>query len=152
MLEYRPDVKPMPVEQKPDGLHIRAMFTHRLQDNSKWPNPIVLKLTNVKPALIPPRVDTSSATFTGGAARLTGTITDMGKSTSLEAGFQYRSIVGLDASDRSIPWQNGPSTTVTAAGPFTLTVSGLDPNGIYEYRAWAKHPLLTVYGPEKRLK
>ncbi|MBM3795978.1 MAG: alpha-L-fucosidase [Acidobacteria bacterium] len=151
VLEYRPEVKPLPgFEQKPDGLHIRAMFTHRLQDNSKWPNPIVLKLTHVKPALIPPRVDTSSATFTAGTARLNGTIADLGKSTSLEAGFQYRSIVGLDASDRSIPWQNGPSTTVTAAGPFTLT--GLDPNGIYEYRAWAKHPLLTVYGPEKRLK
>ncbi|MCC6537398.1 MAG: alpha-L-fucosidase [Bryobacterales bacterium] len=153
VLEYRPEVKPMPgFEQKPDGLHIRAMFTHRLQDNSKWPNPIVLKLTNVKPALIPPRVDTLSGAFAGGAAKLAGAITDMGKSTSLEAGFQYRSIVGLDASDRSIPWQDGPSATVTAAGPFTLTLNGLDPKGIYEYRAWAKHPLLTVYGPEKRMR
>lgn len=156
VLEYRSDVKPAPsFEQKPDGLHIRAMFTHRLQDNSRWPNPIVLKLTNVQPALIPPRVETSGATFGPGrrTATLAGTLADLGKSPSLEVGFQYRSIVGLDASDRSIPWQPVPSTTtLTAPGRFSLPLTGLDPNGIYEYRAWARHPLLTVYGPEQRIK
>jgi hypothetical protein len=30
-------------------------------------------------------------------------------------------------------------------------VSGLDPNGIYEYRTWVKHPLLTIHGADKRL-
>ena len=29
--------------------------------------------------------------------------------------------------------------------------SGLNPDGIYEYRAWVKHPLLTINGVEKRL-
>ena len=40
-------------KQEPDGLHIRAFFAQRLQDNSRWPNPVVLKLTNVQPALTP---------------------------------------------------------------------------------------------------
>jgi len=152
VLEYRPDVNPAPsFKQERDGLHVRAMFTHRLQDNSRWPNPIVLKITNVKPALIPPRVETSSATLRDGAATLEGKLLDMGKSASLEVGFEYRSIVGLDASDRSIPWQPGPSTTLKAAGTFSLPVTGLDPKGIYEFRAWAKHPLLTIYGAEKRI-
>ena len=44
----------------------------------------------------------------------------MGKANELEVGFEYRSIVGLDASDRSIPWQRGPSTRRTAPGPFSL--------------------------------
>ena len=69
----------------------------------------------------------------------------------LEVGFEYRSIVGLDASDRSIPWQQGPSTTLGAAGDFTLKISGLNPEGVYEYRAYVKHPLLTIYGADKRL-
>ena len=60
VLEYRPEVNPAPTfKQEADGLHVRAMFTHRLQDNSRWPNPIVLKITNVKPAFAPPRVETS---------------------------------------------------------------------------------------------
>ena len=70
---------------------------------------------------------------------------------SLEAGFEYRSIVGLDASDRSIPWQQGPSTTLSAPGDFTLKLPGLNPAGVYEYRAYVKHPLLTIYGADKRL-
>ncbi|MBI4876064.1 MAG: alpha-L-fucosidase [Acidobacteria bacterium] len=57
VLEYRPEVKPQPtLKQGYDGLHLRAMFTHRLQDNSRWPNPIVLKITHVKPAFTPPKV------------------------------------------------------------------------------------------------
>jgi alpha-L-fucosidase len=154
VLEYRPEVNPAPTfKQEADGLHIRAMFTHRLQDNSRWPNPIVLKITNVKPAFSPPKLETAGATRDRAAntAALHGVLVDMGMAATLEVGFEYRSIVGLDASDRSIPWRPGPSTTVNAAGPFSLSITNLDPAGIYEYRAWAKHPLLTVFGAEKRL-
>jgi alpha-L-fucosidase len=153
VLEYRPEVNPTPTfRQEPDGLHIRAMFTHRLQDNSKWPNPIVIKITNAKPAFIPPRLETGGSRWTGTTATLTGKLTDMGKAAQLEVGFDYRSIVGLDASDRSIPWQAGPARTMTATGEFTLPVTGLNPNGIYEFRAWVKHPLLTIYGAERRIE
>jgi alpha-L-fucosidase len=154
VLEYRPEVKPAPsFRQEADGLHVRAMFTHRLQDNSRWPNPIVLKITNVKPALTPPRVETSGAKFDRGTrtATLTGRLLDMGHTAALEVGFEYRSIVGLDASDRSIAWQPGPSMRLTAPGSFTLSVAGLNPDGIYEYRAWVKHPLLRINGLDKRL-
>ena len=75
----------------------------------------------------------------------------MGNTAALEVGFEYRSIVGLDASDRSIAWQPGPSMRMTAPGSFTLSVPGLNPDGIYEYRAWVKHPLLRISGVEKRL-
>jgi alpha-L-fucosidase len=154
VLEYRPDVHPEPsYKQEPDGLHIHAMFTQRLQDNSRWPNPIVLRITHVQPTFAPPKIETSSATFDAGTgtATLEGKLLDMGKAQSLEVGFEYRSILGLDASDRSIPWQAGPSTQVRAAGPFSLKISGLRSDGVYEYRAWVKHPLLTIYGAEKRL-
>ena len=154
VLEYRPEVNPAPsFKQGSDGLHIRAMFTHRLQDNSRWPNPIVLKITNVRPAFAPPKVETSGAVFDQATrtATLRGVLLDMGKASSLEVGFEYRSIVGLDASDRSIPWQQGPSTQVTASGPFSLRLPDLNPQGIYEYRAWVKHSLLTIFGAETRL-
>ena len=40
VLEYRPEVNPQPtLKQEADGLHIRAMFTQRLQDNSSGPTP-----------------------------------------------------------------------------------------------------------------
>jgi len=154
VLEYRPEVNPQPtLEQKADGLHIRAMFTQRLQDNSKWPNPIVLKITHVMPAFAPPKVETKDAAFDAGTktALLTGALLDLGKAPALEVGFEYRSIAGLDTSDRSIPWQQGPTTTLKAPGEFTLKVTDLNPEGVYEYRAYVKHPLLTLYGADKRL-
>jgi alpha-L-fucosidase len=154
VLEYRPEVNPSPsFRQETDGLHVHAMFTQRLQDNSMWPNPIVLKLTNVKPAMTPPRIETATGTFDRATrtASLTGRLLDMGNTGELQVGFEYRSIMGLDASDRSIPWQTGPSKIMTAPGSFTLSVPGLNPDGVYEYRAWVKHPLLTVNGVEKRI-
>jgi alpha-L-fucosidase len=154
VLEYRAEVDPKPtLKQESDGLHVHAMFTHRLQDNSRWPNPIVLKITNVKPAFTPPKLETKSARFDAGSrvATLTGTLQDLGKVQSLEVGFEYRSIVGLDASDRSIPWQQGPTVTLSAPGDFTLKLPDLNADGVYEYRAYAKHPLLTIYGVDKRL-
>jgi alpha-L-fucosidase len=154
VLEYRPEVNPQPaLKQESDGLHIHAMFTHRLQDNSRWPNPIVLKITNVKPAFTPPKLETKNGKFDAATktASLTGTLQDLGKAPSLEVGFEFRSIVGLDASDRSIPWQQGPSATLAAPGDFTLKVPDLNPDGVYEYRAYVKHPLLTIYGADKRL-
>ncbi len=154
VLEYRPEVNPAPsLRQDADGLHVRAMFTHRLQDNSKWPNPIVLKITKVKPAFTPPKLETLTGRLDPASrtATLTGALTDMGKAASLVVGFQYRSIAGLDASDRSIPWQEGPTSTLTAPGQFSVQIPGLNPAGVYEYRAYVKHPLLTIYGADKRL-
>jgi len=154
VLEYRPEVNPAPgFRQESDGLHVRAMFTHRLQDNSRWPNPIVLKITHVKAALTPPRVETTDAKLdaAGRTATLSGVLLNMGNAPSLTVGFEYRSISGLDAHDRSTPWQAGPSTTLEAPGPFALELPNLIPGGIYEYRAWVRHPLLTIYGADKRL-
>lgn len=152
VLEYRPEVNPAPsFQQQADGLHIRAMFTQRLQDNSKWPNPVVLKITHARPTFAPPAIETGTSQGSGSNVTLQGQLKDMGKATRLEVGFEYRSIVGLDASDRSIPWQPGPTRSMTATGEFSLRIAGLKPDGVYEYRAWVKHPLLTIYGAEKRM-
>jgi hypothetical protein len=32
-----------------------------------------------------------------------------------------------------------------------LKLAGLSAEGVYEYRAYVKHPLLTIYGADKRL-
>lgn len=51
ILEYRPNVDPSPkFSQKDDGLHLDIMLGQRIYNNSIWPNPVVVKLTNVEPA------------------------------------------------------------------------------------------------------
>lgn len=154
VLEYQPNVHPKTTwHQEADGLHIRAMRTQRLQDNSKWPNPVVLKITNVKPSLVPPRVETISATWDAATHTVTleGAILDMGKADALEAGFEFRPIAGQDVNARTEPWQPVSLERRTAPGRFTAKVAAWKPGAFYEYRAVLKHPLLTLYGAEKRI-
>ena len=52
VLEYQPRVVPQTTwKQEADGLHIRAMHAQRLVDNREWRDPIVLEITNVRPAM-----------------------------------------------------------------------------------------------------
>lgn len=50
ILEYSPNADPAPrFEQKDDGLHLDIMRAQRIYNDHKWPNPLVVKLTNVEP-------------------------------------------------------------------------------------------------------
>ena len=70
VLEYQPQIVPKTTwKQDADGLHIRAMHAQRLIDSRKWPDPIVLKITSVRPGLMPPRVETSLLQPRGRRAR-----------------------------------------------------------------------------------
>lgn len=49
-LEYRPDANPRPAwRNTPQGLHVSAVRTKRVYNDYDWPNPVVLKLSHVKP-------------------------------------------------------------------------------------------------------
>jgi alpha-L-fucosidase len=151
ILEYRDVVPKTTWKQQADGLHIRALHAQRLQDNSKWPNPVVLKITGVKPALTPPQVLTSGAKWSGAVATLSGELKEMGSAPSVEVGFEYRQMgAGLDVNERNAAWTATPLVKRSAAGAFSATVSFLRAGGTYEYRAVVKHPLLTLYGTEKK--
>jgi len=153
VLEYQPDVVPQTTfRQAADGLHIRAMLAQRIYNDRKWPNPVVIKLTNVQPAIKPPRVATGAPLWSTAdrAVTLQGEIKDFGDATSLEAGFEYRSITGQDVMERTGPWTATALMRRTAAGTYTQTSTGFAP-GVYEVRAVVKHPLLTFYGLDRTL-
>jgi alpha-L-fucosidase len=152
VLEYQPAVVPKTTwKQEADGLHIHAMRAQRLYDDRKWPNPVVLKLTGVKPALAPPVVETVAARWVGDGVELEGNLIRMGDSESLDAGFEYRSITGEDANERTGAWTAVSFVKRTSTGSYRALVTGLEPLGGYEFRAAVRHPLLTLYGAEKRI-
>jgi alpha-L-fucosidase len=152
VLEYQESVVPKTTfQQAADGLHIRALRAQRLQDNSQWPNPAVLKITNVKPALTPPRVETGRAARNGSAVILSANLAALGDAAAVETGFEYRSLKGLDANERSGAWRQTPLHRMTAPGAFSETVDAWAPGEPYEFRAVVKHPVLTMYGESKRV-
>ncbi len=151
VLEYAPKVVPKTTfRMESDGLHIRTMRSQRLQDNRQWPNPVVVKMTNVEPALVPPRVKTGNYRWDQGSGsyRLEGELLDMGGTQSLEVGFEYRPIDGEDIHSRTSAWVAMPVQTVTRTGTFSAMLEGLPRAGHYEFRAVVRHPLLALYGAE----
>jgi alpha-L-fucosidase len=154
VLEYQPNVTPRTTwKQESGGLEIRAMRAVRLYNDRKWPNPVVLKITHARPALAPPKVETTSATWIAATrtARFAANLSSLGGAPSVEVGFEYRSIKGKDVFERDMPWTPTSMKPVTAPGSVTLAVPALKPLDEYEFRAVVKHPIITLYGAEKRL-
>ncbi len=153
-LEYKPRVVPKSTfTQQADGLHIRVMRAQRLQDNSKWPNALVVKLTNVAPAARPLHLATGTPVVSADHAAITlnGELLDMGDGGPIEVGFEYRSIAGEDIQARSTEWIATPTHAVTAKGPFSFELRDLPP-GTYEFHAIVKYPWLTFYGADKVIR
>jgi hypothetical protein len=68
----------------------------------------------------------------------------------VEVGFQYR--IKPEATEfTSRPWKTTEFIRRTATGEFKQEVSGLESGQRYEFRAIAKHPLLTTNGQERTL-
>ena len=50
VLEYQPEVNPKATwTQNENGLHISVMRAQRIYNNTKWPNPVVVKITHARP-------------------------------------------------------------------------------------------------------
>ena len=155
VLEYQPTVDPKSkFKQEADGLHVHAMHTQRLHDDRKWPNPVVMKITHVQPALTPPRVDTTKVAFDPATRTVAceGNLLALGDATSLEVGFEFRDITGLDVNDRPDKWTPVPVGTRNTSGVFRASAPGLAAGRTYEFRAVARHPLLPLYGRDLRLR
>jgi alpha-L-fucosidase len=139
-------------EQTPDGLRLRAMRAQRLSDDRLWPNPVVLKLTRVQPALRVARVETLDSRWREDALTLTGAVSDLGSATRVEAGFEYRDITGMDTHERTGAWQRTAFKPLNTAGEFTMDVPGLRRDAAYEFRAVARHTGLDFFGAEQQAK
>lgn len=105
---------------------------------------MVIKITNVKPALVPPRIQTGRARWDAAAqtATLSADLLALGDAPSVEAGFEYREIVWQERSD----WKAVPLQRVQSAGVFSTPVKGWKSGQQFEIRAVVKHPRITMYG------
>jgi alpha-L-fucosidase len=152
VLEYQPKVTPKTTwRQAADGLHIRAMRAQRIYNDRKWPNPVVLKITGAKPAFAPPEV--SEAKWRWDAARkvavLEAELKGLSNQGALETAFEYRSVKGLDLTERAGAFTRTPLVRRTAPGRFTAEVPW-KPGDVMEFRAVVRHPLLETFSIEQR--
>lgn len=156
VVEYMPEVTPKTTwKQDSQGLHITAYRAQRLYTDRRWPNPLVLKITDVEPGMTPPSVMTEDARWDprAGVATLSGRLTGMGNVEEVEVGFQYREKKGgTDLSEKTEPWTDLPGMARRSTGDFSYELHGLALNRPYEFRARVRHPLITMYGREQTFR
>ncbi len=145
VLEYQPDVKPRSTfRQEGDTLVLRAIHAQRLYNNRQWPNPVVIQLDNVAPALEPPAIETTSP--------FAAELKTLGGAPAVEVYFEYQDVTGYDLTERPNDWKALPALRLAAPGRITAPRPALTSGHLYEYRPVVKHPLLTVYGATKSFR
>jgi len=141
-------------EQKEEGLHVSVVRAQRLYNNSKWPNPVVLRLTDVKPALKPPLFETLEASEISaeGMATLKAGLKDLGDAESVEVGFGYRPYAGFVEELYDDTWLESEFITLKDTGEYEIKLKGLKKQQEYQFRAAVKHPRITMYGNIEKFK
>ena len=131
--------------QEEEGLRIRAGRMQRLYNTRRWPNPVVLRITDARVGLVPPAVVTGEAIReeASGSWLLKASVADLGAGDAVEAGFQYRPRRLL--TDALEDWVDTPFETRRSTGEFSARVEGLA-EGTWEFRAVVRHPAITVNG------
>lgn len=151
VLEYQPDVTPATDwQQTAEGLRIRAYRAQRLYNDRRWPNPVVLKIDGASPGLEPPEVKTlPDAEWGPRGATLRAELRGLGDASEVLVGFEYRRSKGTaEMYEEDDPWKpvSRKPTARSSPGEFSALLSRVDSRRSWEYRAFAEHPKVRLYG------
>ncbi len=148
--EYKPgkNVKPS-FRQTDTGLIVSVFRTQRIYDDHKWPNPVVVKLENVLPAIEPVQVVTLDARSSGTAMVLSGKVLNFKPATSMKARFYYRRYHGQIEDLYTGPWIKSVTVPIDNNGNFKTAIAGLKKGQQYEYKAVAEYSGIELEGDKK---
>jgi alpha-L-fucosidase len=135
------------IDQTDEGLEISVVRAQRIYNNHKWPNPIVVKLENVVPALEPPVIMTlENPEISNRTVRCTADLIDLGDAEKIKITFQYRE--APDSLNKRISdegWKQTEAIEIKQAGKYDIRLKDLEEK-VYQYRAVAIHPKITISG------
>lgn len=151
LVEYNPDADAScRFEQKEDGMHISIVRAQRIYNNHRWPNPIVVKLEHVEPALDPPFVKTIGTKAGNGTMEFRGELVKKGDASSFELGFSYRPYLGFAENLAGGEWTYSDFKHVKDLEKYSAEIKELKSGQVYEYRAIVRHPKIEIKGEIKR--
>lgn len=153
LMEYRPELDATPRwEQTEAGLVVSALNAQRLYNDKKWPNPVVIKLTNVEAAAEPTRISTVDASWDEATSTISVGVAVLarGSSESVLLGAEYQDITGMDTMERPDEWT--PTELVAAEDAVVHAPFRAEPGRLYAVRALGRTALLDVRGPELKFR
>jgi alpha-L-fucosidase len=136
--------------QSDTGLVISVVKAQRIYDDHRWPNPVVIKIENVSPAIQPVQVTTADAKpIDGNKAFLSGKIFNYTAAPNIKARFYYRAYNGQTEDLYAGSWIKSGAAVINAKGNFRTTISGLKKGQRYEYKAVIEYSRIEISGDEK---
>jgi alpha-L-fucosidase len=148
--EYKPGKNVSPTFKQTDtGLVVSVFRTQRIYDDHKWPNPIVIKLENVQPAIEPVQVVTLDARSSGTGLLLSGKVLNFKPGTAMKTHFYYRQYHGQIEDLYTGAWIRSVTLPIDNNGNFKTTISGLKKGQQYEYKATAAYSGIELEGDKK---
>ncbi len=133
--------------QTDTGLLVSVVRAQRIYDDHRWPNPVVMKLENVVPAIRPLAVETLDGVAKASRGVLKGRILNYNNE-AVTACFYYRPYHGQLETLYAGPWRKTAPVKVPANGVFEAMLPL--PKGIkYEYRAVVEYARIAINGENK---
>lgn len=124
VVEYQPNTDGKSyIKQTEKGLEISVVRAQRIYNNHRWPNPIVVKLEQVEPAIQPASFQTEAAKLlSNGNLLFAGQILHQGEANQLQIGFEYRQKQSTLDESFNAAWKPTALIPVTANGIFEMEV------------------------------
>jgi alpha-L-fucosidase len=132
-------------EQKTDGLHISVVRGLRYTCDDKWTNPVVVKLTHVKPSCETPQVVNGKSSGKDGVITFRGDLKSLGDAKRVKVGFEYREYAGFVENMYKDTWESTEFLDVEKQGPFEIKVK-VPNDKVYQWRAVVEHPKVKIVG------
>lgn len=150
LVEYQPENDGKAYfEQTAEGLSVSVVRAQRIYNNHRWPNPIVVKLENVAPALKPAVFLTDSAKPKAPIDLIFSLdLKDRGDGDVFRAGFEYRPLQSTLNEEFNADWTQTDIFTLSGTGIHQLEVQdkALESVKEIEYRAILYQDDLRVEG------
>ncbi|MEO5684819.1 MAG: alpha-L-fucosidase [Chitinophagaceae bacterium] len=136
--------------QTDTGLVLSVVKAQRIYDDHKWPNPVVIKMENVLPAIQPLQVITETAQPANDKEIvLTGSIVNYNSTEKITAWFYYRVYNGQTEDLYAGDWTKLPATIAVKGGRFKTTAKNLIKGKRYEYKAVVLYNRISMDGDKK---
>jgi len=151
--EYKPgkDVS-CRFRQTDTGLIVSVVKAQRIYDDHKWPNPVVIKLENILPALEPMQVISGLVKSTESSVLFSGKVLPYRPTAGMTARFYYRVYHGQTENLYGGEWIKSGSAVIDANGNFKVLENHLTKGLQYEYKAVVLNSRIEMDGDKKTFR
>ena len=151
LTEYRPDIDTHgELRQEKDGVHISVMNCQRVYCGIEWPNPHVIRITDVEKAYIPMEIYTCPDLLEQSTegAWLYAHVGSLGSFDKANVSFQWRVYPGFSMASYEDDWQETTPVEVTSAGDVGILLPDLESGKTYQYRAVIANSMNRMQGEQ----